>query len=180
MKVGGAAGFSQFRVLGIDPGTRICGYGLIDVAKGKRLVPVACGAWKLGSDLPLFERMGRLARELERVIRTYTPTHVCLEDAFVSKNIRSALLLGHARGVVMGQASEHGLLLREMTATAAKKAVTGQGRADKALVATTLFALLRIPGNQAMPTDATDALGLAYALAAELRLAVAGTAEARP
>jgi crossover junction endodeoxyribonuclease RuvC len=158
------------RVLGVDPGTRACGYGLLDIDQAGRMIAVACGVWKLGASGPLVDRMGRLGRELDRLLNHYQPTHVCLENAFLAKNARSALLLGHARGVVMCRIWEHGLLFGEMSPTQAKKAVTGNGQAEKAEVASTLVNLLQIPELQKMPADASDAMGLAYALAARLRL----------
>lgn len=158
------------RVLGVDPGTRTCGYGLLDLKDGGRLVAVACGVWQLGKNGPLVDRMGRLARELDRLLLHYRPTHICLENAFMAKNARSALLLGHARGVVMCRIWEHGLIFGEMSPTQAKKAVTGRGQAEKSEVAVALVHLLRIPELQKMPADASDAMGLAYALAVRIRL----------
>ena len=157
------------RVLGIDPGTRVAGYGIVD-ADRRGILPVACGAWELGKDLELFMRLGKLSLELDRIFRHYAPTHLCLEEAFVAKNMRSALLIGHARGVVMARAHEHGVVFVGMSPTQAKSRVTGSGAASKHDMALSVTKLLGIQTETKLPFDATDALGLAYACAQDLRL----------
>ena len=154
------------RILGIDPGTRVAGYGIVDLsADGKStIVGVAAGAWRLDAKLPLSARLGQLAIEFRRVLDAYSPQILCLELAFMGENARSALFLGHARGVVMAEAHLRGLVIHEISATSAKKMITNYGRADKHLVAQTLSGLLGLSFEK-LPYDASDALGIAYAQA---------------
>lgn len=157
----------NLRVIGIDPGTRVAGYGILDVQRG-RIDAVACGCWDLGEKTPLIERLGQLSREFERVISHYRPTHICLEEAFVARNSRSAMLLGHARGVIMAKSFEAGLIYHGMAPKVAKMRVTGSGQASKESVAACVRALLKLEKMKAVPFDVTDALALAYALGSDL------------
>lgn len=154
------------RILGVDPGTRIAGYGVVDfnVNSLDAIKGIAAGAWRLDATLPLSARLGQLALEFRRVLSVYSPQVLCVELAFVAENARSALFLGHARGVVLAEAHLHGLVVHEISATSAKKMITNYGRADKHLVARTLSALLGQDFCN-LPLDASDALGIAYAQA---------------
>ena len=154
------------RILGIDPGTRVAGYGIVDFCHDGNIPirGVAAGAWRLDASLPLAARLGQLAIEFRRVLDVYSPQILCLELAFMGENARSALFLGHARGVVLAEAHLHGLVIHEISATSAKKMITNFGRADKHLVAQTLSGLLGLSFEK-LPYDASDALGIAYAQA---------------
>lgn len=155
------------RVIGIDPGTRVAGYGVVELTD-RGIQGVAAGVWRLGSESELAVRLGALAIEFRRVLAAYSPQHLCLELAFVSRNPRSALFLGHARGVILSEAHQAGLVIHEISATAAKKSVTSHGRADKESVARSMSQLLRVRLDD-LPFDATDALCIAYARALSLR-----------
>lgn len=149
------------RILGIDPGTRVAGYGVVD-GKGNKVIGVAAGVWRLGEDAPIASRLAQLAIEFRRVLETFSPTHLCLELAFIAKNPRSALFLGQARGVILSEAHQAGLIITEVSATSAKKLLTSYGRADKETVARTVSRMLQIDVAK-LPFDATDALCIAYA-----------------
>jgi crossover junction endodeoxyribonuclease RuvC len=153
------------RILGIDPGTRIAGYGIIDCASSnKMLVAVAAGVWRLSQKAELPQRLCELSTEFERVVEIYKPTVVCIELAFVAVNVRSAMYLGHARGVLMERAFRHSLPIQEVSATEVKKAVMGYGRGNKTVVSQALSSLLKINFGE-LPLDASDALGIAYTYA---------------
>lgn len=154
------------KIIGIDPGTLIAGYGIIEV-KNHTAIAVAAGAWKFAKEDKLPQRLFELSKEFAKIVKHYAPTHLCLELAFVAENPRSALYLGHARGVLLSCAYELGLEITEMSATSAKKKITGYGRADKKTMAKTMSSLLGFNLDQ-LPFDATDALGLAYARAMSL------------
>jgi crossover junction endodeoxyribonuclease RuvC len=158
----------QIRVVGIDPGTRVAGYGIVDVHKSG-VIAVACGCWDLGKGHSLYDRLGKLSIEFERLVQAYTPTHLCLEEAFVARNSRSALLIGHARGAVLAKAHACGLVFHGMMPTEAKRRVTGNGHADKETVARCIKALLSLGDIGKLPFDATDGLALSYALAIDLQ-----------
>jgi|GEM_PF-412523 len=149
------------RILGIDPGTRIAGYGLVDIQDG-RISAVAAGVWRLGEKRELPHRLGQLSTEFGRVVDAFSPGIVCIELAFLGNNPRSAISLGHARGVILSQAALKGLVVHEISATAAKKSVVNFGQAGKEQVAAALEALLKVRFTD-IPLDASDALAIAYA-----------------
>lgn len=150
------------KIIGIDPGTRLAGYGIVEL-RGKKIVAVAAGAWRLDKDkAALPERLGRLAHGLREVIQIYNPTHLCLELSFLAENPKTALYLGHARGAILSEAYQQKLIISEISATSAKKIITGHGRADKNTVAKLMSTILGFNMDQ-LPLDATDALAIAYA-----------------
>jgi crossover junction endodeoxyribonuclease RuvC len=125
---------------------------------------VAAGVWKLDEKMPLAARLAALAIEFRRTVQVFQPTHLCLELAFLADNARSALFLGHARGVILSEGHQCGLEISEISATSAKKMITNYGRADKQSVAKMVSHLLSINIDN-LPFDATDALGIAYSQA---------------
>ncbi len=163
------------RIIGIDPGTRIAGYGIIDLTPRFAPIAVAAGAWKLETvkneekKYPLPARLAALAIELRRVLEMYKPTHLCVELSFLAENPKTALFLGHARGVILSEAYQHNLVITEISATSAKKMIAGNGRADKLVVAKMMSKLLGF-SMEKLPFDATDALAIAYADALRYKL----------
>ncbi len=151
------------RVIGIDPGTNITGYGILDFYKTeKKTLPIAAGAFVLNKKKqPLQNRLAMLACEFRKILNQYQPTQMCIELSFVYLNPHTALLLGHARGVLMSEAAQLGLEVFEISSTSAKKHVTGFGHASKKLISETMTSLLKI-NKQQLPLDATDALAIAY------------------
>jgi crossover junction endodeoxyribonuclease RuvC len=137
------------RILGVDPGSRITGYGVIAV-EGNHHRYLASGCIRAGTGgLP--ERLGRIHAGLRELIETHRPHELAVEKVFVYRSADSALKLGHARGAVLLTAVMAGLPVAEYAAPKVKQAVTGSGRADKAQVA-----------QSATPqADAADALALA-------------------
>ncbi len=159
---------AALRILGIDPGTQVAGYGIVEVLANRNVRAVAVGAWQLPSKAPLAERLAALAIELRRVVAAHSPSIVCVELPFVSNNSRSALVLGAARGVVLAESFLAGLEISEISATSAKKTITGNGYADKEQVRRMLETLLKADLSS-LPYDASDALAIAYAHAFRLR-----------
>ena len=148
------------RILGIDPGLRTTGFGVIDV-DGPRLHYVASGTIKTDAvptgDLP--RRLGILFEGVREVCTRYTPTVAAVEIVFVNVNPQSTLLLGQARGAVLTALVTSGLTISEFTALQMKKAVTGHGLANKDQIQAMVSRLLVLPGLPGK--DAADALGLA-------------------
>lgn len=145
-------------VLGIDPGTAITGYGLV-TERGGSTAAVAHGVITTPSDLPLPERLVLLHRALRALIDQYRPDHAAVEELFFNKNVRTALAVGHARGVIMLTLAQAGVRIFEYTPLEVKQAVTGSGRADKRQMqqmVTLLLGLDHIP----KPDDAADALAI--------------------
>jgi crossover junction endodeoxyribonuclease RuvC len=146
-------------VLGIDPGTASLGYGLVD-RTGSRLRAIDHGAFHTGADLPLPDRLLAIHTFMEDLIELHAPALVGVERVFHSRNVQTALAVGHARGVVLLAAAAHGLQVREATPSEVKLAVTGYGSADKAQVARMVQAILSLP-EAPQPDDAADALAIA-------------------
>jgi crossover junction endodeoxyribonuclease RuvC len=146
-------------VLGIDPGTAITGYGLVS-EESNRAVAVAYGAITTPSGLPLPDRLQLLQRDLAAVIAQYHPDQAAVEQLFFNKNVRTALAVGHARGVILLTLAQADVPMYEYTPLEVKQAVTGNGRADKRQVqqmVTLLLSLSKIP----KPDDVADALAIA-------------------
>jgi len=145
------------RILGIDPGLRITGYGLIE-CRGNLLVYIASGCVRTGiGSLPT--RLGIIARDLAHLIAEMQPTEVAVEKVFVNVNPNSTLLLGQARGAAIAAAVLGGLPVTEYTAGQVKQAVVGGGRAEKLQVQAMVMRLLALPGSP--QADAADALATA-------------------
>jgi crossover junction endodeoxyribonuclease RuvC len=146
------------RVLGIDPGSRITGYGIVD-QQGNRLVHVDNGAIFTDSATDFAGRLKRIFEGLSAVIAEYSPDQVAVENIFFSTNVQSALKLGQARGAAIVAAVHAGLPVAEYTALQVKQAVVGRGRAEKGQVQKMLKALLGLP--EIAQADASDALAVA-------------------
>ena len=166
------------RLIGLDPGLRNTGWGVIDAA-GNRLKHVAQGVVKTANDESLAARLGELYRRLGEVLDRYQPDAAAVEETFVNKNPGSTLRLGMARGVVLLAPAERGIPVFEYATNLVKKSVVGVGHADKAQVQMMVKRLL--PGA-ASGADACDALAVAicHAHHAATARAVALAAGASP
>jgi crossover junction endodeoxyribonuclease RuvC len=145
------------RILGIDPGLRRLGWGVVDVA-GPRLRHVANGTC-LSGEGALATRLLALHRGLTAVISEYVPTHAAVEQTFVNRDANGTLKLGQARAVALLVPAQAGLEVGEYAPNAVKKAVVGVGHADKAQVAHMVG--LQFPGVRLAGPDAADALAIA-------------------
>jgi crossover junction endodeoxyribonuclease RuvC len=153
-------------VLGVDPGSQRTGYGLVET-DGRRHRLLECGALAPGGGLPLHERLRHIHRGLADLIARARPDALAIEDCFHSANTRTALVLGHVRGVVLLAGAQAGLAVHEFPPATVKLQVTGSGRADKTQVAfmVTRLLSLRVEAEAGDPTDAlADALCLACTL----------------
>ncbi len=146
------------RMLGIDPGLRSTGWGVIDV-DGNRLMHIAHGAVKSDPALSLARRLAQLHEGLRAVIEQYRPLSAAVEETFVNKNPKSTLSLGQARGVALLAPAQAGLEVSEYAANLIKKSVVGSGHADKHQIAAMVRRLL--PGCLPGSSDAADALAVA-------------------
>lgn len=148
-------------ILGLDPGSRRAGYGLIRAA-GESLEHIEHGVIRMDERLSLAERLQILSVELEKIFDRHVINAAVVEKIFLGKNADSAFKLGHARGVCLLGAARHGVRVHEYAARFVKKAVTGDGGAEKEQVLRVVAALLRI-SPQSLAFDASDALSLAIA-----------------
>src|SRR3990167_1395304 len=152
------AGAEIVRILGIDPGSRATGYGVID-RQGHALTFVTCGVIRTSEKKPFPERLEEIYDGIREVMAAYQPPLVGVEDIFTAINPRSALKLGHARGVLILAARQHGLLLEEYSPTVVKQAVAGYGQATKEQVQQMVRVLLKLVASPSH--DAADALAVA-------------------
>ncbi|MGH7094662.1 MAG: crossover junction endodeoxyribonuclease RuvC, partial [Stellaceae bacterium] len=143
------------RVVGLDPGLRHTGWGVIDVS-GNRLSHVADGVAHAPTDLPLADRLVVLFRQIIEVIERFRPDEAAVEESFVNKNPASTLKLGVARGVVLLAPAERGLKVSEYSTNLVKKSVVGAGHAEKTQIQLMVRRLL--PGCAIDSADAADAL----------------------
>jgi len=146
-------------ILGVDPGTAICGYGILQ-SDGDRLAVVTYGAITTPSDWQLPRRLAHIYRELTALIVQHQPTDAVVEKLFFSKNVRTALSVGQARGVALLAAAQANLGIHEYTPLEVKQAVVGYGRADKNQVQQMVRMLLQLD-ELPQPDDAADALAIA-------------------
>lgn len=146
------------RILGIDPGSRITGYGIIDRV-GNRLVHVDNGAVFTDSAKDFALRLQKIFQGLSQVIEQYRPEVMAVEGIFFATNVQSALKLGQARGAAIVAGVNAGLPVYEYSALQVKQAVVGHGRAAKEQVQKMLKALLALP--ETAQADASDALAVA-------------------
>lgn len=146
-------------ILGIDPGTRITGYGII-TSQGSGLQVLDFGCIRPLATAPLPERYYILFQSLELLIQKHSPSCISVETQFVSKNAQSTMKLAMARGVVLILSAKYNIPLSEYSPKKAKKAVCGSGSADKEKVQRMIQLLLKLP-SLPEPEDAADALALA-------------------
>lgn len=144
--------------MGIDPGSRTTGYGIIDRV-GSNLGFVACGTIRTDSGEEINKRLVKIYDGLLGVIERYTPQVAAVEEVFLSQNPNSALKLGHARGVAVLAAMKSGLPVHDYSPRAVKQAVAGYGQADKQQVQHMIRALLELSSSPS--NDAADALAVA-------------------
>ncbi|MER2519533.1 MAG: crossover junction endodeoxyribonuclease RuvC [Bdellovibrionales bacterium] len=147
-------------ILGLDPGLRHTGWGVI-ACEGNRLAYIAAGRVNPDPQLPMAARLCTLADALCDVVRLYHPDEAAIEETFVNANALSALKLGQARGAAMVALAREGLSVAEYAANRVKQSVTGYGHADKAQIQAMISMLL--PGSGKLVADAADALAVAVA-----------------
>jgi len=159
------------KVLGVDPGTAVTGYGVIETGNGGstrdrvgRLIE--CGVIRFAAKSPLPERLRALHEHITGLIARHRPSALALENAFYAKNVHTTLVLGHARGVILLAAEQAGLAIAQYPPATVKKTVAGAGGAPKAQIGSVVARLLRLK-EAPKPADAAD--GVAVALTHILR-----------
>lgn len=155
------------RILGIDPGSRAAGYGIVDFSDG-RFTFVCCGVIRVDTKRSFPERLLEIHQGISEVIEIHQPDLAAIEEVFMAKNPNSALKLGHARGVLILAAMQKKLPLGEYSPRQIKQAVAGYGNADKAQIqhmVKAILALAKTPSH-----DAADALAVAICHANHLQM----------
>ena len=148
----------SLRILGIDPGSRKTGYGLIEYSENKSR-HLDSGFIRLNEKETLSERLFMLSSELGKIIDRLNPNCGAIEKIFYAKNAQSALSLGHARGVILLKFSERQIPIHEYQALKVKQTVVGAGKADKRQIQHMVTILLKI--NDSLQEDQADALAVA-------------------
>ena len=165
-------------VLGVDPGSQRTGWGLVET-DGRRHRLLECGALVPGARQPLPERLRHIHCGIADLIARARPDALAIEDVFHSVNTRTALVLGHVRGVVLLAGAQAGLAVHEFPPATVKLQVTGSGRAEKTQVAYMVTRLLSLR-VEAEAGDSTDALAVALCLACTLPAAALASLAGRP
>ncbi len=145
-------------VLGVDPGSMVTGYGLIE-SDGGDMSCIHSGYISSPGKLPFYERVHLIFRRMVEIMQLYSPQQMAIEDIFYAKNIKSSLKLGHARGAVLIAAVQCGIEIFEYTPLEIKKSVVGYGRATKEQVRSMVKVILSLKAVSSL--DASDALAAA-------------------
>ena len=155
------------RILGIDPGLQVCGYACLD-ADGDEESLIEAGVLRIPNDLPLAERLNRIADDTQSILNTFGPEIVAVEELYSHyAHPKTAILMGHARGVILQKCAKACVEVRSFSATRIKKSITGNGRASKEQVQRTIqtvLALRELPE----PNDVADAIAAALCCASEI------------
>lgn len=156
-------------ILGIDPGTAVTGYGVVRTGTSLHEL-VECGVIRTRADRPLAERLHDISEGVRELIARHRPDTMAVEDIFYARNVRTSLVLGHARGVILLAGQEAGLAIHEYPPAEVKKAITGTGSATKVQIQFMVTKLLRLK-QAPQPVDAAD--GVATALTCAMRAPLA-------
>ena len=148
------------RVLGIDPGLQVCGYACMETSiEGEKLIEA--GVFKTPNDLPLAERLNRIACDINEILDNFQPDLVAVEELYSHyAHPKTAILMGHARGVILQKCAEASIEVKSFNATRIKKSITGNGRASKEQVQRTIQTILLLP-EIPEPNDVADAIAAA-------------------
>jgi crossover junction endodeoxyribonuclease RuvC len=150
-------------VLGIDPGTAVTGFGVVEPARNRLGRLVECGVIRTDDTRPLGERLDILFEGVSELLARHKPQAMAVESVFYAKNVRTTVTLGHARGVILLAAARAGVPVKEFSPATVKKSVGGSGRAGKAQVGFMVQKLLNLAAAPS-PDDAADAVAMALTL----------------
>jgi crossover junction endodeoxyribonuclease RuvC len=157
------------RVLGIDPGLAVTGYGVVEVDARGNARMIASGALRTRAAEPRAARLARIHDGVRALIRAHRPSEIAIEQQFVAENVRSAMAIGEARAAAMVAAASEGLPVHEFAPAEVKESVTGWGGAPKEQVQQMVMVHLAL-ADAPTPADVSDALAVALTRLAEARL----------
>lgn len=153
-------------LLGIDPGLQVCGYAVVNKELLRQTL-IEAGVFSTDGKASLQERLGQIAEDIDTVLQTHTPDVVAVEQLYAHyKHPRTAILMGHARGVILQRAAQAGAQVRSFSATRIKKSLTGNGRASKVQMQRAIQTVLNLPAPPE-PPDVADAIAVAMCCANE-------------
>jgi crossover junction endodeoxyribonuclease RuvC len=148
------------RILGIDPGLQVCGYACLEAEPGEEKL-IEAGVIRTAGDEALEQRLNRIAEDTESLLKSFTPDVVAVEELYSHyAHPKTAILMGHARGVILQKCAEAATEVRSFSATRIKKSITGNGRASKEQVQRTIRTILSL-SELPEPSDVADAIAAA-------------------
>ena len=151
-------------ILGIDPGLQVCGYAAVEVSNGGEKL-LEAGVFRTNEELELGERLSQIAQDCQSLLEKFGPDVVSVEELYSHyKHPKTAILMGHARGVILQRAVEGGAEVRSFSATRIKKALTGNGRAGKEQMQRAIQSMLGLR-EMPKPADVADAIAVALCCA---------------
>jgi len=154
----------QMRILGIDPGLQVCGYACLE-ADGDNVNLIEAGVFATPTDLAIEQRLNRIAADAGEILASFKPEIVAVEELYSHyAHPKTAILMGHARGVILQKCAEAAIEVRSFSATRIKKSITGNGRASKEQVQRTIQTMLLLP-ELPEPNDVADAIAAALCCA---------------
>ncbi len=148
------------RVLGIDPGLAIVGWGVVDRLNGMTFQPVGYGSINTPAHTEIPYRLAMIHKNMNRIIEKYKPDEIAVEELFFTNNITTGIAVAEARGVILLAAEEHGIPVAEYTPMQVKQAVVGYGLAEKRQIIAMVTSLLNLP-KPPKPDDTADAIAIA-------------------
>jgi len=151
-------------ILGIDPGLRVCGYGCLEI-NGVEEKLIEAGVFCTDSNLPIEKRLNRIAEDTSLLLKRFRPDIVAVEELYSHyAHPKTAILMGHGRGVILQKCAEAKIEVRSFSATRTKKSITGNGRASKEQVQKTIQTILSL-SDIPEPNDVADAIAIALCCA---------------
>jgi crossover junction endodeoxyribonuclease RuvC len=158
------------KILGIDPGLQVCGYACLEIsAAGQKLIEA--GVFRTSNGAAIEERLNQIAEDIKSLLEKLTPEIVAVEELYSHyAHPKTAILMGHARGVILQKLAEAAVEVRSFSATRIKKSVTGNGRASKEQMQKTVQAILSLP-QLPQPNDVADAVAVAMCCANSIKIA---------
>ena len=152
------------RILGIDPGLQVCGYACLE-AGGDKETLIEAGVIRTGTGSAIEEKLNRIAEDTQSLLENFKPDVVAVEELYSHyAHPRTAILMGHARGVILQRCAQAAIEVRSFSATRIKKSITGNGRASKEQVQKTIQTILSLP-QIPEPNDVADAIATALCCA---------------
>ena len=158
----------EVRILGIDPGLQVCGYACLETGQDKERL-IEAGVIRTTGGSAIEEKLNRIAEDIESLLKSFRPDVVAVEGLYAHyAHPRTAILMGHARGVILQKCAEAAIEVRSFSATRIKKSITGNGRASKGQIQRTIQTILSLP-ELPEPSDVADAIAAAICCANSLK-----------
>ena len=157
------------KILGINPGLQVCGYACLDTGTDKEKL-IEAGVIRTEGGAALEQKLNRISVDTETLLKAFQPDAVAVEELYAHyAHPRTAILMGHARGVILQKCAEAGVEVRSFSATRIKKSITGNGRASKEQIQRTIQSILSLP-ELPEPSDVADAIAAAICCANSMKV----------